>query len=112
VTVPPNHPAARTIIELEIFVPAAAPEAANAPPAEPYLTGCPGQPSSKNLLLREAELKLSNGWFQTALETKLEDFASEMRQWLAKEHPKAPQPGKSAVRNALRDLFNRYKRNA
>jgi len=99
----------RTIHQIEIFVPDEVAAAdVGAPAVEPYLTGCQGKPTSKYLLLAEAELKLSNGWPGT----KLEAFASELLQWLGKEHPRAPRMGQSAARNALRDLFNRYKRNA
>jgi hypothetical protein len=109
VTFPPDNPAARTIVELEIFVPAVATEAVavDEPAADPYLTGCPGRPTSKYLLLAEAESRLSSGWPGT----KLEDFVSELLQWLAKEHPRASQTRPSTAKNALRETFNLHKRN-
>jgi hypothetical protein len=103
----------RTIHQIEIFVPDEVAAAdVGAPAVELYRTGCPGQPTAKYLMLPAAELKLSNGWLGTTLEPTLKKFASEMLEWLATEHPKAPQPGESAVRNFLREVFNRYKRNA
>jgi hypothetical protein len=109
----------RTIVELELFFPDVAPT----PPAvieaaaivetaapEPYRTGAQGRPTSKQLLLAEAERRLTSSGPKKGEE--LEDFATEMRKWLAKEHPAAPQIGQSGAKNILRDIWNSYKGNA
>ena len=70
---------------------------------QPYRTGTPGRPTSKQLLIAEAKRRLTDSPPKNG--DKLEDFATEMRNWLAKEHPAAPQIEQSAARNILRPIF-------
>ena len=64
-----------------------------------YRTGAAGRPSSMHLIRDELERRKAAGekW------PGKNQCANELRAWLAKNHPDAPQPGNKTLLNSLRD---------
>ncbi len=65
-------------------------------------TGVPGRPSSVDLILPEAQRRLSAGG---ALPSTLAAFATEMSDWLKSAHPGEPQLKPQSAENALRAMW-------
>jgi hypothetical protein len=61
-------------------------------------TGAAGRPSSMHLIRPEHSRRLAAGEAHASLSRE----ASHLREWLSKTHPKAPLPGVSALKNAIR----------
>jgi hypothetical protein len=68
-----------------------------------YRTGMVGAPTSKHLLIAEMQRRAERGEMKQTLARE----AQHLLDWLAKEHPTAPQPKQVSAGNALRDDYRR-----
>ncbi len=81
------------------------------PPAvDPFRSGAPGRPSAKEVILREAERKLSSGEVVARPRT-LAHFARELFDWWEQERKKYKTPGPAmttgTIENIIRDLWRK-----
>jgi hypothetical protein len=73
-----------------------------------YRSGLAGKPSSKHLYLRKLSERIEAG----ELAPSLEEEAKFLKRWLELAHPSAPPSGISAIRNAIRALYNQGRHQA
>jgi hypothetical protein len=69
-------------------------------------SGLPGRPTSKHLLLAKLRERITNN----VIEPTLGEESKWLRDWLEKEHPKAPLSGQKATQNAIRPTYNKAKK--
>jgi hypothetical protein len=70
-------------------------------PSATYRTGMAGAPTSKHLLISEMQRRAERG----EMEPTLAKEAQHLLEWLAREHPAAPQPALGTAKNALRNYY-------
>src|SRR3954470_7469573 len=70
-------------------------------PSATYQTGMAGAPTSKHLLISEMQRRAERG----EMEQTLARETQHLLEWLAREHPAAPQPTLGAALNSLRDEY-------
>ncbi len=74
-------------------------------PQAPYLTGMPGRPTSRHLLLRKMETRKAAG----ELASSWPEEAAYLAEWLLVEHPEAPPIKKDSIKRTLGDDYKRIK---
>lgn len=68
-----------------------------------YATGAPGRPTSRHLVVPEAERILDDGHRPKNLTV----FSNELAKWLRTNHPKAAPMTSKAIQNAIRKMYNK-----
>lgn len=64
-----------------------------------YLTGAPGRPTSKQLVVAEYQARIHDKRNETVLKREAETLAA----WLAENHPSAPRMRVGTIENAIRE---------
>jgi hypothetical protein len=70
-----------------------------------YLTGAPGRPTSKQLVVAEYQARIHDKRHETVLKREAETLAA----WLAENHPSAPRMSVGTIENAIRERHRRVK---
>ena len=85
----------------------ALPPSLDSPLSEPYRSGLPGRPSSKQLI----DSELREKWSAGERHDSMREWASVLRDWLAKHYPNAPQSGEKAILNNIGPIIRKLKAN-